>query len=150
MAGKRINAINRQPSAFKLTVKTIIAVLGTLFLFLLGAAVLSLLSEEVVPYEEDLASMIDMCNRYYYERSYGNLRDELELFGLYSDDFGIYWEVCNGYELYLRVLEYRNIDGGKEQADSYEMELSQLAKNPVYEQNKRHLERMVQALFPAQ
>ncbi len=145
MAGNRINE-SRQPSAMKLTVKTIIAVLGALFLILFGAAVLSLVSEEIVPYEEDVASLIDMCNRYYYERSYGELRDELELFDLYSDDFDMYWEVCYGYELYLKVLEYRNMVGGEKQAASYESELSQLAKQPAFEQNIRHFERMLEAL----
>ena len=146
MTGNRSIIVSKQPSVLKLSLKTIVAVLGALFLFFFGAAVLSLLSEEVVPYDEDTASLIDMCNRYYYDRSYGDLRDELELFGLYSDDFGMYWEVCNGYELYLKVLEYRNLTDGRGTADLYELELTHMTEEPVFEQNRRHLERMLEAL----
>ena len=107
---------------------------------------IAVIAEDSVDYREDMAAMIDSCNRYYYARQYGNLRDELTSFDLYSEDFDKYWEICDGYEIYLRCVEYGAIDGQETRAAEYEEQLARMASECVFEENARYLSKLAESL----
>ena len=141
MAGK-----TKKPSVIKLILKTVLAVSGCIFLFLLSVLTISDFSDNVVDYEDDVASMIDYCNWRYYDRDYGSLRDELTLYNLYSEEFDKYWEIVDCYELYLECLEYRAIPGEKQKAEELQAEMSEMAANCRFEENRRQIESFSKAL----
>ena len=143
MAGKKKN---QKPTAFLLTVKTLIAVALGVFFVMIALAEVAVIAEDSVDYREDVAAMVDSCNRYYYARQYGNLRDELTSFDLYSEDFDKYWEICNGYEIYLRCLEYASLDGGEAKKAEYETKLSAMVSDCKYEENARYLSKLADSL----
>lgn len=94
----------KEPSALAITVKSLVlaGLLGILLMFMLYT--ISFVAEET-GYANDKAWLNDRCNKYYYEKQYGELYDYLALYDLYADeDFAIYWEMVEGY------LDYRQYE----------------------------------------
>lgn len=143
MAGKKDR---KKPSVVKLVIKTVLAVFTALFLVLLSLEALSEFTDNIVDMEDDIASNIDFCNWRYYDRNYAALREELTLYNLYSEDFDKYWEIVDGYEIYLRCLEYRELPDGAEQALEYQQMLERMAADCRFDENRRQLQHYIDAL----
>lgn len=129
----------KMPSLGKLTLKTIIAVVIAMLLFLFGAATISIISEDFVDYGDDTAEMINNCNRYYYNKEYGDLRDSLDLWGLYSEEFDKYWEICDAYELYVECYEYAGLEDGTDKVKLLQAQLGTMAQQCRFAENQNRL-----------
>ena len=138
MAGRL--KMNMIPSTEKLVIKTIIAILIGGVLFLFSTALIYGLSEDFVDYGDDTAAMINNCNRYYYEKQYGELRDSLTLWGLYSEDFDKYWEICDAYELYIQCYEYAGLPDGHDKLSILQAELGNRSRQCRFAENQNKLE----------
>ena len=145
MAGKR-NMI-ATPSAGKLTIKTILAILIGMFVGLLGMTVLYGISEDFVDYGDDTAAMINNCNRYYYEKDYGSLRDSLTTWSLYSEEYDKYWEICDAYAQYVQCIEYAEMDGMEDELKLAQAELGLMAQQCRFAENQNRLDQFAQEVL---
>ena len=142
MAGK--NNRNKIPSKWTLAGKTVIAAFLAFILFVFSVTAIYGISEDFVDYGDDTAAMINNCNRSYYEKDYGYLRDSLTLWGLYSEDFDKYWEICDAYELYVECQEYAGLPDGKAQLDILRAELGNAAQQCRFAENQNRINEFVE------
>lgn len=138
MAGK--NNKNKIPSKGTLIVKTVIAALIAFVLFIFSLTAIYGISEDFVDYGDDTAAMINNCNRSYYEKDYGYLRDSLTLWGLYSEDFDKYWEICDAYDLYIQCFEYAGLPNGKSRLNVLQAELGNMKQQCRFAENQGRLD----------
>ncbi len=123
-------------------------VLGLLLWDLL-AVFLDQASEGV--WEKDTGRMVSICDRYYYDRNYCDLREQLELFDLYGTEFGKYWEAVEGYQDYLNVLQWTraeemSLPQSQDQAVFWRQKLESLARQPEYAENQGIFRSLVEQL----
>lgn len=123
-------------------------VLGLLLWDLL-AVFLDQASEGV--WEKDTGRMVSICDRYYYDRNYSDLREQLELFDLYGTEFGKYWEAVEGYQDYLNVLQWTRAEEmglpqSQGQAVFWRQKLESLARQPEYAENQGIFRSLVEQL----
>ena len=102
-------------------------------------------------WEKDMGRMVGICDGYYYERDYAELREELTLYNLYSEEFGKYWEAVEGYQDYLNVLQWSraeemNLPQSEGRADAWREKLEALAAQPEYPENRALLQNLVKEL----
>lgn len=140
MAG---NNKNRIPSKGTLAVKTLIAALLAFVLFIFSLTAIYGISEDFVDYGDDTAAMINNCNRSYYEKNYGYLRDSLTLWGLYGEDFDKYWEICDAYELYIQCLEYAELPDERAEFEALRADLNEAARQCRFAENQGRMDEFV-------
>ena len=135
---------SKAPSVFKILIKIVIALIIGIILFGIGVSVL----EEVADYNEDRGNMADKvrgCDRYYYDKQYGELRDYLMLYSLYGGEFDIYWEAADGfmdyqqYRQWLRAEKLQTPDAEK-MTEMYRQKVLDRAENCVFPKNKKQME----------
>lgn len=122
--------------------KLILKLAGILFLGMFFVSGLLVLLENVAEgkWEDDTARMIQICDRYYYERDFAGLRDELELYDLYSEAFDPYWEVVDGYNDYLAWIQWSKaaemgLPDGEKNAAAYERKVYENLQNVKFDSN---------------
>ena len=124
MAGKK----EKRPSIIVMAIKTAVA----LFLILVILAGVLALSDEIrMNYEyssKNIGKMINYCDRDYYNRDYGRIRETLTLYELYVEEFGKYWEVVNAYEDVVDYQGFARLDEYKEDADKCLAEIESKAR----------------------
>ena len=84
--------------------------------------------------------MINNCNRSYYEKKYGDLRDSLTLWGLYSEEFDKYWEICEAYDIYVQCFEYSELPDGKDKLMLLQAELGNMKEQCRFAENQNRLD----------
>ncbi len=102
-------------------------------------------------WEKDTGRMVSICDRYYYDRNYAELRDELELFDLYGEEFGKYWEAVQGYQTYLNVIQWSraekmDLPEAQGQTEAWREKLEALAEQPEYGENQAIFQSLVDQL----
>ena len=136
MAGKK----EKRPSIIVMAIKTAVA----LFLILVILAGVLALSDEIrMNYEyssKNIGKMINYCDRDYYNRDYGRIRETLTLYELYGEEFGKYWEVVNAYEDVVDYQGFARLDEYKEDADKCLAEIESKARECKYQDNQRILD----------
>lgn len=130
----------KTPSKSKLVIKTIIAVFIAFVLFIFSLTAIYAVSEDFVEYKDDTATMINNCNRSYYEKKYGDLRDSLTLWGLYSEEFDKYWEICEAYDIYVQCFEYSKLPDGKDKLMLLKAELGNMKEQCRFAENQNRLD----------
>ena len=102
-------------------------------------------------WEKDTGRMVSFCDQYYYDRNYAELRNELELFDLYGEEFGKYWEAVQGYQTYLNVIQWSraekmDLPGSQGQTEAWREKLEALAEQPEYGENQAIFQSLVDQL----
>ena len=136
MAGKK----DKRPSIIVMAVKTAVALFLLLFIL---AGVFALADEIEMNYEysnKNTGRMITYCDREYYARDFGALRETLTLYDLYGEDFGKYWEVINAYEEVVNYQAFSGLDEYKEDADGCLARIESMARECKYQDNQRILD----------
>ena len=140
MAGKK-NA-RKMPTTAKLVIKTVIAVVLGLFFIFMAIGTVATVAEEYVEYSDDMAAMINTCNRSYYEKDYSELLDSLILWELYQDEFDNYWEVCDAYQELTLCRQYALLEDGAEQLLLHRGKLLEISVNCRNEDNVNRIQQM--------
>lgn len=88
---------------------------------------------------------IRYCDYDYYEKKYGELRDTLQLFKLYDEEYDIYWEIADGYKDYIEYYQWKEAakEGFVVEEDKvsyYKEKVINNAKNCRFEKNKKVLQ----------
>ena len=137
----------------KMVLGLILRIVACLVLALLLWGVLSMFLDQVSEgtWEKDTGRMVSICDRYYYDRDYAGLRDELELFDLYGEEFGKYWEAVQGYQEYLNVIQWSraeemDLPQSQGQTEIWRKKLEDLARQPEYGENKSIFQGLVEQL----
>ena len=102
---------------------------------------------------------------YYNDREFDSLHDYLNLYHLQGEDYGIYWEMVNGYEDYTIYMNYKSMEEqenisfsymGKydqpqeisfitsQKIEEYRNKVLENAGNVKYERNKRYFTEFAQ------
>ena len=95
----------------------------------------------------DKSKSIDVCNRYYYEKKYGELMDHMCLFDTYDEEFDVYWEMadayrdCVEYEQWASITE-EEFPGSSEMAEKYRQKIIDNTDNCRFEENRTRLEEL--------
>ena len=105
------------------------------------------------------------CEEKYIDREFDSLHDYLNLYHLQGEDYGIYWEMVNGYEDYTIYMNYKSMEEqenisfscmGKydqpqeisfmtsQKIEEYRNKVLENAENVKYERNKRYLTEFAQ------
>ena len=128
-----------------------IALCLALALILWGVLTMFLDQASEGTWEKDTGRMVSICDSYYYDRDYAALRDELELFELYGEEFGKYWEAVRGYQAYLNGLQWSraeemDLPRSQGQARVWREQLEVLAAQPEYGENQSIFRNLVEQL----
>ena len=59
------------------------------------------------------------CEEKYIDREFDSLHDYLNLYHLQGEDYGIYWEMVNGYEDYTIYMNYKSMEEQENISFSY-------------------------------
>ena len=76
-------------------------------------------------FNNDVAGMLNRCNRYLIKNEYGRLWDQLELYDLYDSQYDTYWRDVEEryneiqYEQWERAMQ-ADVDGAEEMVLYYE------------------------------
>lgn len=102
-------------------------------------------------WERDTGRMVRICDRYYYDRDYAELREQLELFDLYGEEFEKYWEAVQGYQDYLNVIQWSraaemDLPQSQGQAEAWREKLEFLAAQPEYAENQSIFQGLLEQL----
>ena len=105
------------------------------------------------------------CEEKYIDREFDSLHDYLNLYHLQGEDYGIYWEMVNGYEDYTVYMNYKSMEEqenisfsymGKydqpqeisfitsQKIEEYRNKVLENAENVKYERNKRYFTEFAQ------
>lgn len=88
---------------------------------------------------------LEYCDRYYYDRDFEGLYDDLCLYDLYDEEFDVYWEAVDGYWDYLQytmwkgAYEQGQLTGAEEKMQSFQDKVCQNANQCEFEKNQRLL-----------
>ena len=140
MAGK---SNEKKPSVVLMGLKTVLAalILGVFLLFVAGMA--GLIGEQYQWTNKDTARMIDQCNRYYYERDLGGLREILCLNDLYGEEYDVYWEAADANSDYYSWLGFFRAGDTASEQKMFE-QIKENAENCSFSQNQKLLDQFVQ------
>lgn len=133
-------------SIMKMLLKVLLKVLcvGIIFLTIYSMANVGIENIIESSEEKDMSSYVNACDRYYYEKQYGQLRDYLFLYELYDDTFDVYWEVVNGYCDYIECVQWASaaetgLDGSISIAEQYLQKVAENAENCRFPANEERL-----------
>ena len=133
----------KDPGSTKVLLKTLAAILAGIILFFCFTGFAALMT-----YGFDAtgkAELINWCEETYIARRYDELREQLELHNLYDEDFALYWEAVEGYELRCLCIQWsmaaeQGIVGAEKAAGQCLSQLKTMAENPQFSRNARLLE----------
>ena len=105
------------------------------------------------------------CEEKYIDREFDSLHDYLNLYHLQGEDYGIYWEMVNGYEDYAMYMNYKSMEDQEnisfsyigendqpqeisfitsQKIEEYRNKVLENAENVKYERNKRYFTEFAQ------
>ena len=88
---------------------------------------------------------LESCDRYYYDRDFERLYDQLCLFELYGEEFDLYWEAVDGYWDYLQytmwkgAYEQGQLAEAEEKMQSFRDKVCRNAEQCEFKKNQRLL-----------
>lgn len=136
-----------------LIAKIALSAIALLTLISLVAATFGMLAEA----EEDQNTLtyLDYCDGDYYDRDFPRLYETLTLYGLYSEEYALYWEAVNGYrdfakwELWSRAAAADGTEQSKEMADTYAEKVRENARSYDFAKNAKLLEGFLEKMEEA-
>ena len=143
--------IEKLPSTFKNILKAgFVLFLAGNWLYIAIFLVCDTFEDRKDYYGED-ARRINWYDKYYYEKQYDELYDDMHLHNSYDDKFDVYWEVLDAYIDSVECLKWRKvsesqIEDAGEMEQYYYDKVIEAAKNCRFPQNQKYLDDFVESV----
>lgn len=138
------------PGSKKVTRKIIIALIFALIIAAVCFPLLYNLSRSANPLSK--AQIINSCQYDYNQRDFGSLYGTLNSVDEYVDDYDLYTEAVQGYQLRCQCIQWNaakmhGIPDAAERAEEYLKQLQSMADSPRFPQNRQLLQSFLEEVY---
>ena len=128
--------------------KTVVLIVKAIAVVLIGLIAANLLISIIFVSSDNHSitqvDKISWCERDYRNRDFAELYEELTLSNLYGEDYDVYWEAVEGYNLLVSCYQWREAEqagvaDAHAHAQSALQSLETLAQNSEFSQNSKIL-----------
>lgn len=98
---------------------------------------------------------MESCKVYYDKGEYENLYETLIIYNCYDEEYDMYWEMSDGYNMYADALTYktgtvRGIEGARAEYDRREKKFRAYIDGCSYDDNAKRLNMLLEELISAE